>query len=94
MNNIGDAQQLAEYTLKETDWKVESEVFVQTINEALVYLTFPSVFNGKVYHIIDQVPPYTEGIKEIELTPGEVSRLYNKTILAFYSSCNTNANIT
>ena len=43
MNNIGTANELAKYVLRETDWGVSdnSEVFVQTIDEALVYLTFP-----------------------------------------------------
>lgn len=43
MNNIGTANELADYVLRETDWGVSdnSEAFVQTIDEALVYLTFP-----------------------------------------------------
>ena len=44
MNNIGTANKLAEFVLRETDWDVSesSEAFVQTIDEALVYLTFPN----------------------------------------------------
>jgi hypothetical protein len=57
MNNTGDAEELARETLTETDWEVESEVFVQTVDEALVYLTLPnnqSIFNKlDIYHIID-----------------------------------------
>jgi hypothetical protein len=43
MNNIGTANKLASDVLCETDWGVSenSEAFVQTIDEALVYLTFP-----------------------------------------------------
>jgi hypothetical protein len=41
MNNMGTANELAEKALAETDWTVseDSEIFVQTIDEALVYLT-------------------------------------------------------
>jgi hypothetical protein len=49
MNNIGDSLELGESVLSETDWEVESEVFVQTIDDSLVYLTFPSSFSGNVY---------------------------------------------
>jgi hypothetical protein len=71
MNNIGDAKELASYTLKETDWSAESEVFVQTIDDALVYLTFPKNFSGKVYRVFDQIAPYTQGVTEVLLNEEE-----------------------
>jgi hypothetical protein len=52
MNNIGDAGELGARVLEETDWKVESEAFVQTIDEELVYITIPAGTAAK--HIIDQ----------------------------------------
>jgi hypothetical protein len=82
MNNTGDAKKLAEFVLAETDWNVNSEVFVQTVEENLVYLTFPTNFGGKVYRIIDQSAPYTSGI-----IPDEATFTGGEKILAFYSSC-------
>ena len=35
---MGNVEYLATETLKETDWKVESEVFVERVDEALVYV--------------------------------------------------------
>jgi hypothetical protein len=37
-NNLGNAKTLAETVLAETDWKVESEIFVEKVEEALVYV--------------------------------------------------------
>jgi hypothetical protein len=37
-NNLGDVETLANYALAETDWTVDSEVFVEKVEEALVYL--------------------------------------------------------
>jgi hypothetical protein len=62
-------------------------VFVQTIDDALVYLTFPQTFYGEVYHIIDQTAPYTSGVTAVKLSTAELGVLKGKTILAFYSSC-------
>jgi hypothetical protein len=38
---MGTAKQLAEKVLAETDWNVDSEVFVEKIKENLVYVTVP-----------------------------------------------------
>lgn len=89
MNNIGTANELAEYVLRETDWRVSdnSEAFVQTIDEALVYLTFPqNPTSLKVYKIIGQ----KENNRKIGVTADKLDSLDDlkgKTILAFYSSC-------
>lgn len=88
MNNMGTANELAAEVLKETDWTVsnDSEAFVQTIDEALVYLTLPQNLSGiPIYHIIDQ-SDLTEGITVTEVT-SEKNEMKGKTILAFYSSC-------
>lgn len=57
-NNLGTAQELASYVLKDTDWTVSewTEAFVQTNEEALVYLTTPPLLDdaNSVYHITDQ----------------------------------------
>jgi hypothetical protein len=37
-NNLGDVETLASLALAETDWTVDSEVFVEKVEEALVYL--------------------------------------------------------
>ena len=47
MNNTGTAKELAEAVLDETDWTVESEVFVQTIDENLVYVNIFLVLFSK-----------------------------------------------
>jgi hypothetical protein len=58
MNNMGTANELASKVLAETDWSVsnESEEFVQTIEENLVYVTIPGGTTPgglTVKHIID-----------------------------------------
>ena len=83
-NNIGNAKELAEYTLRETDWDVESETFVQTVEENLVYLVATKNWNT-VYHITDQQQD-PEGLKAgISATPTELKE--GSVVLAFYSSC-------
>ena len=84
MNNIGSAKKLAEDVLAETDWTVESEVFVEQVEDALVYLTFPESFSGEVCQIEDQAASYSEGVTK---KPVNNSTLSGKTILGFYSSC-------
>ena len=49
--NIGTAKELAESVLKNTDWVVESEAFVQKVEEALVYIAIPA--NTTVRKILD-----------------------------------------
>lgn len=94
MNNIGSAEELGEYVMEETDWTVEgSDVAVQTIEEALVYVTLPSTFGSgtnetKIYRLIDQTEDnLDEGVESQEVTGDAKSSLINQTILAFYSSC-------
>jgi hypothetical protein len=59
MNNIGSAEELGEYVMEETDWSVEgSDISVQTVDEALVYVTLPDTFGSgrneiKIYRLID-----------------------------------------
>jgi hypothetical protein len=57
MNNLGTANELAAEVLKETDWEVspESEVFVQTIEEALIYGRLPNNWPRglDIYRIFD-----------------------------------------
>lgn len=84
MNNIGDAKELGALALAETDWAVEGEVLVQTVDEALVYITIPS--GTKATQIIDQVADangfYSQGVTTQSVTFGQ-----DITALAFYSSC-------
>jgi hypothetical protein len=51
-NNMGTAAKLANEVLKETDWTADSEAIVQTIEEALVYLTVNKSLLA--YHLLDQ----------------------------------------
>ena len=78
-NNIGTAKYLAETALCETDWSVESEAFVQRVEEALVYLETTKSFN--VIKLVDQVDVY-QGVTEIQDTIQSGTK-----VLAFYSSC-------
>jgi hypothetical protein len=55
-NNVGTANGLAAEILKETDWNVasDSEVFVERVDEALVYVTISTgSYSGRIKHIID-----------------------------------------
>lgn len=81
-NNTGSAKQLAETTLAETDWEVESEVLVQTIEESLVYVNTAAELQA--YRIYDQKDNRFEGVK-ISDEPVMIPK--NTTLLAFYSSC-------
>ena len=91
MNNMDTAKKLAEEVLKETDWTVESEVLVEKVEEALVYIQLPSSLTSyKIYRLNDQQSPYTNGVTSTLLTESttpKLSSLQGKTALAFYSSC-------
>lgn len=82
MNNMGTVQELAERVLVDTDWEVESETFVETIEESLVYLRIP---NSAITAILlkDSGNNYlADGLTE------ETTTLQgNSDVLAFYSSC-------
>lgn len=87
-NNIGTANELATKVLKETDWAVgeDSEAFVQTVDEALVYVTLPE--NTRARHLLDQTD-LTRGVEEERDDENQIIEynLSGKTVLAFYSSC-------
>jgi uncharacterized protein with von Willebrand factor type A (vWA) domain len=51
MNNMGTAEELAEYVLSETDWDVDSEAFVEKVEDNLVYINIPD--GTMVYPIMD-----------------------------------------
>lgn len=76
MNNSGTAKELADKVLEETDWDVESEPFIERIEESLVWLTVRSGHSLKAQKIVDK-----------GMTTGEVELGAGTNILAFYSSC-------
>ena len=81
MNNLGDIKTLATEALKETDWVVDAEEFVEKVDEALVYVRIPA--NTKAIHLIDQDDSnLSVGVQEESYTFTSDS-----TVLAFYSSC-------
>ena len=79
-NNIGNIKTLAEKVLEDTDWEVESDLLVQTIEESLVYVKVPA--GTKLVPIRDPednlsgTKVWHEWVLEEEITA-----------LAFYSSC-------
>jgi hypothetical protein len=81
-NNIGTAKELAKFVLDETDWDVESEVFVQKVDEALVYVKIPAETVAK--HIIDQTS-FSSGIDDSNTIT--FTDKAGTEVLAFYSSC-------
>jgi hypothetical protein len=42
MNNVGNSQTLATEVMKETNWAIDAEKIVETVEEALVYVKLPS----------------------------------------------------
>jgi hypothetical protein len=94
-NNMGTANELARFVLGDTDWRVsnESEAFVQTVDEALVYLTFPEDSPGNEEIIKNITIHKIIGQKEEDRSVGATTTVVDtkdfvgKTILAFYSSC-------
>lgn len=83
-NNVGTAGDLASSVLSETDWTVESEAFVQTIEDSLVYITIPAGTNCK--HIIDQQKD-ENGIYSSGVTIEDYAFEERAVVLACYSSC-------
>lgn len=84
VSNVGTVEELATKVLQETDWEVESEVVVETVEEALVYVNLSNV---TAYQISDQQTEgdlaYKEGV-----TPAAIPRdSLSGRALAFYSSC-------
>lgn len=80
-NNMGTAKELADALLLGTNWSVddETEVFVEKVEEGLVYLKAKKEIEVK--HLTDQVD-FSKGVGEEDATIAAGS-----TILAFYSSC-------
>ena len=95
MNNLGNAKELAEKALEDTDWNVESETFVQTVDEALVYIKFPNHVTETGYEptqfpLIHQVKDQqndnlNSGVDDN--TTLTLNKFYGQTVLAFYSCC-------
>ena len=84
MNNMGDVEYLATETLKETDWTVESEIFVERVDEALVYVQLPPIQGNKIIHkLVDN----DENFLQNGLIDEEDNSIWGKEVLAFYSSC-------
>lgn len=82
-NNLGNPKTLAERVLEDTDWKVESEVIVQKVEDALVRVTIPA--GTTAIHLLDQTD-LSAGVQETTttITKDGVNRI---EVLAFYSSC-------
>lgn len=83
MNNIGDAKELGEKVLAETNWSVDSEVFIQTVDEALVYVQIPA--GTKAKHILDQSDDNLN--VGITIEDEDYEFVEASTVLAFYSCC-------
>ena len=82
VNNSGTLKEIAENVLEDTDWEVESDVIVQTIEEPLVYIQIPA--NTKITPVLDQDENNkTSGVSQgAQITLSKASRA-----LAFYSCC-------
>jgi hypothetical protein len=73
--------------LEETDWVVDSETFVERVEENLVYaqIDFSKLTGKTVYQLIDSHPNFLEnGVQEVVTNQFGNDK---KTILAFYSAC-------
>ena len=88
MNNMGTAGELGAKVLEETDWTVQSEVFVQKVEEALVYISIPYSGTVKYKKVIDQTN-LSFGIttEEVIFSQPTDTAATSFTALAFYSSC-------
>lgn len=88
MNNMGTAGELGVKVLEETDWTVQSEVFVQKVEEALVYISIPYSDTVKYKKVIDQTN-LSFGIttEEVIFSQPTDTNATRFTALAFYSSC-------
>lgn len=85
MNNSDTAAGLARTVLSETDWGVSSEVFVETVEENLVYLTVKSGETFNAYQVFDQSKDNLgEGVT-IAKTATPIPA--GSKLLGFYSSC-------
>ena len=93
-SNIGTAKQLGQRVLRETDWQVESDTFVEKMEESLVYITIPTTTN--IYPLLD--PSNEDPKSKVEYgtattiaailqAKGATSIPSSATVLAFYSCC-------
>ena len=80
-NNLGNIEELATAVLEETDWLVESEKFVEKIEEKLVYVYTPEDGVPNAVHIYDR--------QNVDSTIQEVMEPITgkQLVLAFYSCC-------
>ena len=78
MNNLGSAEELATEALKDTDWEVESDLFTEKTEEALIYINLTQDITA--YRIME-----TGG--DIDGDPVLTTLKKSSTILGFYSSC-------
>ena len=76
-NNLGTAGELAATALHNTDWTVESDFFIEKIEEHLVYARVTKAFQAQ--HILEN----EDGIQEII----SMDIPLNAELLVFYSSC-------
>ena len=81
-NNIGTAAELGAEALTDTGWEVESEAFVERVEEHLVYVTMPQ--GAKITKINPPIDKYSGAAtgQTVELAKDQIA-------LAFYSSCTT-----
>lgn len=79
MNNIGAAKELAEATLDETDWKVESEVIVEKVEEPLIRLKTTAEITAT--QIVDN------GAAGLDCATAKTTITNGTEVLGFYSSC-------
>lgn len=82
VNNSGTLQEIAETVLEDTDWEVESDIIVQTVEEPLVYIQIPS--GTIITPVLDQdEEDKTRGVSQ----GASITLTKNSRALAFYSSC-------
>lgn len=82
VNNSGTLQEIAETVLEDTDWEVDSDVIVQTVEEPLVYIQIPA--GTTITPVLDQ----DENNKDNGVTQKPPIKLTKDSrVLAFYSSC-------
>ena len=79
-NNTGNIKTLAERVLEDTDWKVKSDLIVQTIEESLVYVRIPA---GTTLTQIRDPKDNSTGTEDDDILLLSEDSLG----LAFYSSC-------
>lgn len=82
VNNSGTLEEIATIVLEDTDWEIESDTIVQTIEEPLVYILIPA--NTTIVPVLDQ----DENDKRHGVSQGTPIKLNKASkALAFYSSC-------